>query len=129
MSFKLDWYREKLHKKAKREFSGYPVATVAYYGPNNELATKVSVGIIRAEGDEVSLLERWKLEGMDVRKNIEILKQVLEFISNNGAKTVVMTAGIIGCPHEEGIDYPDGEHCPTCTYWIGRDRFSGNVIH
>lgn len=26
---------------------------------------------------------------------------------------------------EEGIDYPDGEACPQCPYWAGRDRFSG----
>jgi hypothetical protein len=32
-------------------------------------------------------------------------------------KEVVMTGGIVGCPHEEGIDYPLGEDCPHCPYW------------
>jgi hypothetical protein len=36
-----------------------------------------------------------------------------------------MTDKIIGCPHEEGIDYPDGEQCPVCPYWAGRDRWTG----
>lgn len=36
-----------------------------------------------------------------------------------------MTDRIMGCPHEEGIDYPSGQSCPECAYWIGRERFSG----
>src|SRR5712692_4405008 len=30
--------------------------------------------------------------------------------------------GIIGCPHEEGIDYPEGKSCPQCPYWARRAR-------
>jgi len=40
-----------------------------------------------------------------------------------------MTDGIIGCPHQEGIDYPDGEVCQECTFWKGRDRWTGERIH
>jgi len=32
--------------------------------------------------------------------------------------------GIIGCPHEEGTDYPEGKSCPQCPFWAGRDRFT-----
>ncbi len=32
---------------------------------------------------------------------------------------------ILGCPHEEGIDYAVGEACPQCPHWAGRDRFAG----
>jgi hypothetical protein len=39
-----------------------------------------------------------------------------------------MTDRIIGCPHEEGIDYPDGQKCPQCPYWASRDRFTHDVI-
>jgi hypothetical protein len=46
-----------------------------------------------------------------------------------GAKTVVMADRIIGCPHEEGVDYPDGEKCPSCPFWATRDRWSGAVLH
>jgi len=31
-----------------------------------------------------------------------------------------MTNGVIGCPHEEGIDYPLGEDCPFCPFWKGK---------
>jgi hypothetical protein len=34
-----------------------------------------------------------------------------------------MVEKIFGCPHEEGIDYPDGEHCPRCHYWKDHDRY------
>jgi hypothetical protein len=34
-----------------------------------------------------------------------------------------MTEGIIGCLHQEGIDY-EGEWCPLCEFGRGRDRFS-----
>jgi hypothetical protein len=27
-----------------------------------------------------------------------------------------------GCPHEEGVDYPEGEACPDCPFWAGRSR-------
>jgi hypothetical protein len=46
----------------------------------------------------------------------------------HGAKPVVMSDGIIGCPHEEGIDYPDGQVCPQCPYWAHRDRWTGDVV-
>ncbi len=36
-----------------------------------------------------------------------------------------MVDQIIGCLHEEGIDYPTGETCPESLFWKGRDRWSG----
>jgi hypothetical protein len=53
MSLKATWFRDKLNKKAKRGFQGYPVATITYYGPDDRRASKVSVGIIREEGGEI----------------------------------------------------------------------------
>jgi hypothetical protein len=46
----------------------------------------------------------------------------------NEAKSVVMADRIIGCPHEEGVDYPDGSKCPQCPFWAIRDRFTGDII-
>jgi hypothetical protein len=31
-------------------------------------------------------------------------------------------------PHEERIDYPEGEACPQCPFWAGRDRFAGTPL-
>ncbi len=104
------------------------MATVCFYGPTDELASKVAVGIVRNEGEEPDLLERWFSEDRDIRQDPEVEAEVARFIGAQGVKSVVMTDGIIGCPHEEGIDYPEGASCPKCPYWAGRDRFTKERI-
>ena len=124
----LDRARKRLSKKAKRGFRGWPVATVAFYGPDDTRATKVSVGILPSEGDEVSELRRWFSEGSgDIRNDASVTDQVLAFIQQAGASSVVMTERIIGGPHEEGIDY-QGPTCPVCSFWAGRDRWTGRRL-
>jgi len=115
-----------LRKKVRKGFNGYPVATVAYYGPDNRTATKVAVAIVPDEDAEPVALERWFDETGYVRRNHEINGQILDFLRSHGARSVVMSDGIIGCPHEEGIDYPEGEECPQCPFWSGRDRWTGS---
>ena len=117
-----------LWKKARRGFSGYPVATVAFYGPDDKVATKVSVGIIRAKGEDPVALERWISEKVDVRNEHAILENVLKFVRAHGAKSVAMVDRVIGCPHEEGTDYPEGSVCPRCPFWAHRDRWTGETI-
>jgi len=117
----------KLEKKSKRGFRGYPVATIAYYGPDDKKATKVVAGIVAQENGE-PVLEKFFSES-DIRFNPDVNKRILMFIAQCGAKSVVMTDRIIGCPHEEGTDYPEGQDCPHCPYWEGRDRWTGHHIH
>lgn len=128
MSFKRTWFRDKLKKKAKQGFQGYPVATITYYGPDDRQASKVAVGIILEEGGAVAFLERWSNEIRDIRLDPEANEEIVRFISKHGAKSVVMADRILGCPHEEGKDYPEGEKCPKCSYWAIRDRFTGEII-
>lgn len=128
MSLKATWYLDRFRKKTKKGFNGYPMATVAYYGPDNMKASKVAVGIIVTEGGDADVLERWFNDTQDVRTDPEVLKEILDFVSANGAKSVVVADGILGCPHEEGTDYPEGEMCPECTYWQSRHRFTGEAI-
>lgn len=125
MSLKATWFRDKLRKKSKRGFRGFPAATIACYGPNGERASKVAVAIIMHEGAAPGPLERWFLEDGDARVDPQVTESVMHFLQQHGVKTVVMPDRIIGCPHEEGIDYPEGEVCPRCPYWAGRDRFTG----
>lgn len=117
-----------IEKKAKRGFRGYPVATMAFYGPTADVATKMVVAIVREEGCEPDPLERWFSEDMDVRANPEVGARVLAFLKGYAVKSVIVTDGLIGCPHEEGIDYPEGKSCPRCPYWAGRDRFTHERI-
>ena len=115
-------------KRARKGIKSYPVATVAFYGPTNDVATKLVCGIVKSEGAEAEPIKKWFSE-RDIRKSEIILGEVLQFIEENGAKSIGMVEQIIGCPHEEGIDYPEGESCPECIYWKGRDRFTHEILH
>ena len=119
-----------LPKKAERGFHGYPIATIAFYGPTDKLATKVAVSIILTENHEPDVLERWFSEsGLDVRHDPAIGEQVVAFLKTHAVRSTVVADGIIGCPHEEGVDYPEGKYCPQCPYWEGRDRWTKERIH
>jgi hypothetical protein len=117
-----------LGNKARRGFRGYPVATVAFYGPDAAMATKVAVGIVAGEGAEPRPLERWFSPDLDIRVDRAIGQQILGFIKQHGARSVVLSPGIVGCPHEEGVDYPAGQSCGRCPYWANRDRWTGEII-
>jgi len=112
-------FKKLISKKASKGRKGYSVATIAFYGATNKVATKLVCGIVKAEGAEAEPMKKWFSE-CDTRKPEKILGEVLAFIEQNEAKSVVMVDKIIGCPHEEGIDYPEGESCPQCHFWKGR---------
>ncbi|HEV2729375.1 MAG TPA: hypothetical protein VGV15_05030 [Terriglobales bacterium] len=118
-----------LEKKAKSGFRGYPVATIAFYGPTDHFASKVVVAIFRSQTEQSEVLERFFSEESDVRFDDTTGSQVLAVIESHAVQSVVMTDRIIGCPHEEGIDYPEGTPCPQCPFWAGRDRWTGERIH
>lgn len=121
-------FLKRLRKKAKKGMRGWPVATIAYYGPNLTQASKVAVGIVPYETAEPLEVRDWKVEKGDVRVDSAIAQQILDFIERQGVRSVIMTDGIIGCPHQQGLDY-EGEWCPVCEFWHGRDRFTGQRIH
>ena len=118
-----------LLKRARKGFRGYPVATIAFYGPDDRLATKVAVGIVTREGAEPEFLERWYAEDGDLRSDEEATHQIRAFLSQHDVLSVAMVDRIIGCPHEEGVDYADDTACPECPFWHGRDRFTGEMVH
>lgn len=117
-----------LEKRSRRGFRGYPLATVAFYGPDDRRATKVAVGIVKAEGAEADPLQRWLSDETDVRSDTGIARHITEFIEGHGTKSVALADRIIGCPHEEGIDYPQGGVCPRCPFWAHRDRWTGDLL-
>ena len=126
MHFKALW---PLTKKSNRGFRGYPAATVAFYGPDDRRASKAAVGIVASEGTEPTELERWFSADGDVRNDVDIISAIQTFVDRHSVKTVIVADRIIGCPHEEGTDYPDGQKCPLCPFWATRDRWSGDVLH
>ena len=118
-----------LRRKASLGFRGYPIGTVAFYGPTADFATKVVASIVASENPEPDHLQRWFSQDTDVRSDPNIGEQVIAFLRAHAAQSIVVTDGIIGCPHEEGIDYPEGTSCPQCPYWAGRDRWTKERIH
>ena len=117
-----------LAKRARKGFRGFPVVTIAFYGPDDQRASKVVVGIVFREGNEPEL-KRWYSEDADLRTDLDTGLEIQAFIKKHNVVSVVMVNRIIGCPHEEGIDYPDGSFCPQCPFWRSRDRFTGETIN
>jgi hypothetical protein len=120
-------FLKRLRKKARKGMRGWPAGTIAFYGPDLSRASKVAVGIVPSENANVTEMRDWSVEDADVRDSPAVIEEVLEFLSEHGVLTVIMTDRIIGCPHQEGIDY-QGEWCPVCDFWRGRDRFTGEMI-
>ncbi len=117
--------RKRLSKRAKKGFRGWPVTTVALYGPDDTLATKLTVGIVPAEDAEVTDLRRWlSKDQTDIRDDIPAATEVLAFITEAGAKSVVMTDRIIGCPMRKAST----TRVPPA-FWAGRDRWTGKRLH
>jgi hypothetical protein len=124
----IDQLSKRLGKKSKKGMRGWPIATIAFYGPDASRATKVVVSIIPNQHAEPSEMRDWQLIHGDVRNKPEIAAEMLAFMELHRAKSVVMSDGLMGCPHQEGIDY-EGEYCPdpACAFWHGRDRFTGKL--
>ena len=114
-------------EKFRNQPGGFPIGTIAYYGPDDETATKVAVGIVDSK-EEVFALKSWLVRSVDVRIDRAINEEILSFLKHNNVKRVAMAGRIIGCPHEEGIDYPEGSTCPHCPFWKVKDRWTGELL-
>ena len=87
------------------------------------------VGIIPTrETKEPAEVRKWYSEGADLRMDGETAQQVLAFLDKRRIERIVRVERIIGCPHEQGIDYPEGERCPECPSCAKRDRWTGERL-
>ncbi|HQT89632.1 MAG TPA: hypothetical protein PK677_13955 [Acidiphilium sp.] len=123
----IDKFQNRLTKKSRKGFRGWPMATIAFYGPALSRASKVVVSIIHTEGCEPAEMRSWFSDDIDVRRDEAIGQEIVEFIAHHEVKSVAMPDSIMGCPHQQGIDY-DTEWCPVCDFWKGRDRFTGKLL-
>jgi hypothetical protein len=114
--------RQQIERRAAAGFRGYPIGTVAYYGPTDEFASKVVASIVKTEDSQPGPMTKWVSADPDVRQNAHVLRQVLDFLDSHGVRSVALTPGIYGCPHEEGLDYLMGGTCHLCPFWARRDR-------
>ena len=95
----------------------YPIGTVAMYGPDDKTTTKIAAGVILHDGAE-AIMQRWV--ATDVTTNPKVQQELKDFFLQHGVKQVAMSQGNMGCPHEEGEDFPHGEDCPFCPFWKGK---------
>ncbi len=81
-----------IEKRAQRK-SGYPLATIAYYGPDASFASKVVVGIMLTEhDDDVAVLRKWFADATDVRLDPAINQQILALVEQYHVHRVAMVA-------------------------------------
>jgi hypothetical protein len=95
----------------------YPIGTVAYYGPNGDTTTKIVAAVIN-QADAEPILQRWM--GSDILENQKVKDEIDDFFERHQVTQIGGLPFNIGCPHEEGEDFPTGEDCPFCSYWKGK---------
>jgi hypothetical protein len=86
-----------MKRRKGKEPSAYPLGTVALYGPDDRTTTKRAAGVIL----------RWV--ATDVATSPKGRQEVQDFFLHHGVRQVAMTQGNMGCPHEEGEGFPQGE--------------------
>jgi hypothetical protein len=118
-----------LAKSARRGLRGYPIATVALYGPTADLATKIARlyhprRTQLARPARTLVLRRYRCSPRPGCRRADPGLPAPASGSLRGRDRQCHRL-----PHEEGVDYPEGQSCPHCPYWAGRDRFTHERIH
>ena len=103
--------------------SQFPIGTIVYYGPDDKLTTKIVAGVVNEEETE-AIIERWV--ATDVTTNQKVQKEIERFFRKHGVTRVGISDGNVGCPHEEGKDFPVGGDCPFCPWWKGKQGSGAN---
>ncbi len=84
----------------------YPIGTVTFCGPDDKTTTKLAATVIVSANAE-PMRKRWV--GTDVTTSLKVQTELQEFFQQHGVQSVAMSEGNMGCPHEEGEDFPVGE--------------------
>ncbi len=95
-----------------------PLVTIALYGPDDDRATKLVLAHHATGRGESDPLERWV--AADVLADEKIIGEARQFLDRNRPQGISMVGGTLGCPHEEGEDFPEGGDCPVCPFWKGK---------
>lgn len=101
----------------------YPLAIVVPYGPNDKTVTKLAVSIQFTEEADPSTMERWV--STDIMTSPRVSNEIYAFMRRHGVKAVMTPCKVMGCPHEEVKDFPEGEDCPFCPFWKGMQGAGG----
>ena len=102
----------------------YPIGTIACYGPNDRRITKIVAAVFEYENAK-PILERWV--STTVGNNPKVRLQIKALFDRHLVKSVIKMDGNLGCPHEEGKDFPSGQDCPFCPYWAGKQGSASGI--
>ena len=111
------WEAQDFEEEDDVEEEPHVVGTVVYYGPDDKTTTKIVAGVVKEEEAE-PIIKRWV--ATDVTTNPKVQKEIERFFKKHGITRVGMSDGNMGCPHEEGKDFPVGGDCPFCPWWKGK---------
>jgi hypothetical protein len=86
-----------LRKFVARGDKGYPVATLAFYGPDDKKASKAVLGVIASKGAEPQL-HKWFGESpeLDLRYDTKLQNAWIEIIRREGVRSLAMMEAIKG---------------------------------
>ena len=104
----------------------FPIGTIALYGPDDKRTTKIAASVIAREGAE-PILERWV--GNNLKDNPKVRREIQAFFKRHGVRSIVASDRNMGCPHEEGADFPQGGDCPFCPFWKGKQGSGATSSH
>jgi len=113
-------YANKLLQQLRRVIqnkTNFPYGTLLYFGPDDINITKIVAVVIQSPKID-PVLKSWS--GSEISTDPHTIAEIGNFLKQYSVTEVIMPEGVIGCPHEEGIDYPEGENCPNCPYWAER---------
>lgn len=100
-----------------------PFATLAYYGPDPTQATKAVLTRIDGYDEAAGGMEKW--QGEAVQEDGDVQQAIEATVDEWGLDTLVVSKGVAGCPHEENVDFPEGQDCPECEFWAGLQGSGG----
>ena len=106
--------RKNQFRQLVTENTTYPLATITYHGPSPDEANTIIVGILKAK-DQAPIIREWSGEG--IAEDVQSAREIALFIQEYDVSRVLTSEWVLSCPHEEGVDYPDGELCPLCPDW------------
>ncbi|MCJ7717656.1 MAG: hypothetical protein MUO54_14215 [Anaerolineales bacterium] len=92
----------------------FPLATITYHGPSPTKATKIIVGILKSKEIE-PIIKEWI--GEEIAEDVQSAREISLFIQEHEVARVITSEWVLSCPHEEGVDFPEGEDCPFCLDW------------
>ena len=88
----LEKSKKRIAKKVKMGFQGYPIIGITYSGPNEALATQVSLEFVSDEGAEPQT-EIFATES-DIREDETIQSAIVKMIERSGAQSVTLSQGV-----------------------------------